>query len=104
MERDLLELLQQTVAIEPWSGNNAYGEARYGPGASYPARVQEKVKMIRNAKGQEVVSTAQVYLDGVVPVTVKDRITLPNGTQPLIQAITSSPDETGSNYVKVVYL
>lgn len=103
MECDFLEFLQQTVIIEPWTGQNVYAEATYGPGANYSARVQQKVKMIRNAQGQEVVSTAQVYLDGSVSVTTEDRITLSDGTQPLIQAVTSPPDETGAVHHKVVW-
>ena len=103
MEHDFLDFFQQEVTIKPWTGQNVYAEATYGPGVDYPARVQQKVKMIRNAQGQEVISTVQVYLDGTAPVTVKDLIILPDDTQPLIQAVTSSPDETGVIHHKVVW-
>ncbi len=103
MERDFLEWFGQSVTVEPWVRDDQYGQPVYGAPVSYSARVQEKVKMIRDTQGQQVVSTSQVYFDGSVTVTVKDRITLPDGTQPLILSIGGSPDETGVIDHRVVY-
>jgi hypothetical protein len=59
--------------------------------------------MTRSTKGKDTVSTAQVYLDGLTPVGPDDRITLPDGTQPLIISIATLVDETGATHHKVVY-
>jgi len=102
LEQDFLTWFNQTVTIEPFTGVNAYGEPQYGAAADYQAYVQYKTKLVRNAAGQETVSTAQVYLDGSVNVGIQDRIALPDGSQPVILSIEALPDETGSTHHKVV--
>jgi len=102
LEQDFLEWFNQTVTIEPFTGVNTYGEPQYGDPVQYSAFVQHKTKLVRDRTGQEVVSTAQVYLDGSVDVGIQDRITLPEGSQPVILSIEVLPDETGSTHHKVV--
>jgi len=101
-ERDFLEWFKQTVTIEPFIGVNAYAEPQYGLPATYPAFVQRKTKLVRDRTGREVVSTAQMYLDGTVSVGVQDRITLPDGSQPVILSVEVLPDETGATHHVVV--
>jgi len=102
LEQDFLEWFNQTVTIEPFTGVNTYGEPQYGDSVQYSAFVQRKTKLVRDRMGQEVVSSAQVYLDGSVDVSIQDRITLPDGSQPVILSIEALPDETGSIHHKVV--
>jgi len=102
LEQDFLEWFNQTVTIEPFTGVNAYGEPQYGTAVQYSAFVQQKPKLVRAATGQEVVSTAQVYLDGMVSVGVQDRITLLGGSQPVILSVEALPDETGAVHHRVV--
>ncbi|MBC7340893.1 MAG: hypothetical protein H5U02_00305 [Clostridia bacterium] len=101
-ERDFLAWFKQTVTVEPFSGTNAYSEPVYGAPVTYSAFVQRKTKLVRDRTGREVVSTAQVYLDGSVNVGVQDRITLPDGSQPVVLSVEVLPDETGSAHHKVV--
>ncbi len=93
---------KQTVTVESYLGNNAYGEPQYGTPVQCPAFVQRKIKLVRDRTGREVVSTAQVYLDGSVNVGVQDRITLPDGNQPVILSVEALPDETGGTHHLVV--
>jgi len=92
------------IKIESWRGSNVYGDPVYDQPVPYPALIQRDIKMIRNTKGQEVISTGQIYLDGTVSVALKDRITLPDGAQPPIQSISIEYDETGKEHHKVVYI
>jgi len=102
LEQDFLKWFNQIVTIEPFTGVNAYGEPQYGAAVQYSAFVQRKTKLVRDRMGQEVVSTAQVYLDGSVDVGIQDRITLPDGSQPVILSIEALSDETGNTHHKVV--
>ena len=63
------------------------------PWRSHPAHVLAcGVTTLANAQGQEQTRTSILYMDGGVVVTLKDRIVLPNGTAPAIQAICTSTD------------
>jgi len=102
-EQDFLEWFKQTVTIEPYYGQNQYAEPIYGLPIEYPAFVQRKTKLVRSAAGKEVVSTAQVYLNGTVNIDIQDRITLPDGSQPAILSVEVLPDELGNVHHVVVY-
>jgi hypothetical protein len=74
-------LLNHTVAVEPLLGQYSQG-AMYGPAVPYPnCYVEEKVTLVRDKTGQEVVSSgwAIMPLDAIVPVdsrvTVQERQT-----------------------------
>ena len=102
LESDFLDLMTQTVTIEPYTGQNASGEASYGTAVSYSARVVGKSRMVRNITGQEVVSSKTVYLYGAsLSFSVKDRVTLPSGnvpqTPPMI-AVSQFPDDEGNHH------
>lgn len=101
MDAELRELFPHTVTVEPFSTNNAYGEASYGTGVEYLARTETKTRFFRRADGSEVVSVAVTYLADAPTVSTKDRITLPDSTQPPIVAVESMPDEVGTYYTAV---
>jgi len=100
----LQNYLRQKLVVEHFASSNEYDEYTYSEAVEYRARIQQKVKMVRNTQGQEVVSNAQIYLEGKVPITVKDRITLLDGMQPLIQSVSTTPDKYGRDVLKVVYV
>jgi hypothetical protein len=101
MESDLLELLTQTITIESVASRDGYGKPAYGPARTYRARVVGKIRMVRDANGEERVSSATVHVDAtdIVPT---DRITLPDGSQPLVLSVGSYPDERGAHH-QVIY-
>jgi len=102
LEQDFLKWFNQTVKIESFTSINIYGEPQYGTAVQCSAFIEYKTKLVRDATGQEVVSTVQIYLDGSIDVNIQDRITLPDGSQPVILSIEALPDETGSIHHKVV--
>jgi len=97
------EHLQGSVTIAPYASVNDYGEPTYGTGVAYAALVIQKTKMVRDQQGNQKLSTVQVYLDGSVTVTVKDKITLPDSTIPLILAVETFPGLQGVAETRVVY-
>jgi len=102
LEQDFLEWFSSTVTIEPYTGQNLYGEPDYGDAVEYPALIRYRTRKVLDREGREVVSSAQVYLNGDVGIDVRDRITLPDGTSPVIISIEKYPDETGNIHHKVV--
>lgn len=67
------------VTIEPYEGRGAYGEVWGAPVPDVPALVAHTVKRVRNALGDEVTSTAQVYAAPGLACPAGSRITLPDG-------------------------
>jgi len=103
---ELDEVLNQSVTIETFNAIDEYGDPSYNVGVVYKAMVQRRVKMIRDFKANEAVSTCSVLMDGPVSAILdkfgRDRITLPDGTKPLIMAIEDGIDDTGETiYVEV---
>ncbi len=110
---DLVEMLQQTLTIEPFAGESPTGAITWGPAVTYApslptngARVTFRPKRIRTPLGEELVARAEVWLDapgGVFPtITERDRVTLDDGSQPPMLSIDKVVDETGvPEYVKL---
>ena len=82
MDQDLLQMLDAVVMIAKRQGHNSHGEAQYGQLVSYPAHITYKTQMVYDTLGQQLVSSAQVYLDGSVSVDPTCRIVLPNPDEP----------------------
>lgn len=64
-----------TISVEPYLGSGAYG-AVYGPPVSVQCRVQDEVRLVRSASGDEVVSSATVFCDPDVVITPESRVTV----------------------------
>lgn len=103
MEKALLALLNQVILVESATGVDAYGQSTYGTFVSVPARVEGKNRKVLNAQGNEVVSSTTIYVDGAAVITTSSRITLPDGTKPLILSVESMPDIDGTPHHKVVF-
>lgn len=103
MDAGLLLLLNQHVTIAPATGVDTEGMRTYGTAVTYDALVIGKQKLVRDAQGRDVVSSAQVYVDGTAVVTAESKITLPDGTTPVILAVSVYPGLEGVTDHKVIY-
>jgi hypothetical protein len=68
--------MSSTVTVEAATGRDGYGKPTYGAATSYRAHVQGKRTLVRDALGQEVVSSQSVYLATGDPIQPTDRVTL----------------------------
>lgn len=84
MDPALVAMLTETLTVAPYLGQDAYGTPTFGPPAHYPAREEWKVRRIVDQSGQERVSRARVFFDGNVLLTLRDQVTLTDGTAPPI--------------------
>lgn len=108
---ELDEVLNQSVTIETFHSIDVNGDPSYNVGVTYKAMVQRRVKIVRSfhgkdLNGSEAVSNCSVLMDGAVSSVLdaygRDRITLPDGTHPLILSIEDGIDDTGETiYVEV---
>jgi hypothetical protein len=94
----------QTITIYSYSGFDAYGNPSVSTaGTTYAAFVLQTVKSIRDKSGVDKVSNSQVYLDGAVTPSIEDKITLPDGTSPIILAVQRFPDFNGDYVLTEVF-
>lgn len=103
MDKATLLLLNQTVTIAPATGVDGYAQPTFGTGVLVNAVVFGKQKVVKNAQGQDVLSTAQTFVNGTTAVTTSSKITLPDGTTPPILAVATFPDADGTTHHKVIY-
>lgn len=108
-ESAFLELMPSTVTISTRSSHNSYGEASYGSGTSYRARVVAQTGFVRAAGGfglsghfETVEVRTVVWIASTGVITTDDRITLPDGTTPPIVAVERYPDEDGTHHHKLM--
>lgn len=68
--------LKQTVIISPFIGDDPdWGTPNYGTDYEAKCRFSEGVKMVRNHRGEEVVSTGVFIFDRLPELSINDRLT-----------------------------
>lgn len=97
----------QTLTVQAYSGFDAYGSPIWATptaASTYACLIIPKVQSVRGRTGVEEVSSVQIYLSGNTTVAIEDKITLPDGSQPLVMAVQKYPNFTGStDILTVVY-
>ena len=83
---DFADWLDYTVTYYPWASYDAHGKPTYGASSSKSCYMEEMPKLVRDMTGQQVVSSARLYLVGNSSYNVKDKFVLPSGTySPIIR-------------------
>ncbi len=98
-----LDMLKSSVTHEPVTGRDDYAKPTYGAATTYVARVDYTRRKVTIADGRDVVAACTVWFDGTPTVTLDDRFTLPDGTQPSILSWDQPTDETGLKTHTKVY-
>lgn len=88
--------LRQPVIVERWTGQDAYAKPSYAAPVTIMGQVSGVAQLVRSVNGQEVASNTTIILPGDAAVTVKDRLTLPDGTHPTILSVNTAPDAAGN--------
>lgn len=101
---DVADLLTSTVAVAPYVSHDEWGKPTFGPSVDLPARVVRGRKQVLTAAGELAVSTSRAYVaPGAVVVGARDRVTLPDGTQPEVLALDDFPDDEGVHVVTIYF-
>jgi hypothetical protein len=101
-------MMSSFVAVEPRTGTSGTtGLPTYGAATTYRAHIERKVRLVRNDKGQEVVSGSRAYLMSNVALEPTVRATLttadagstmPHAIQPPIVAVERRFDQRGPHH------
>jgi hypothetical protein len=101
---EVRDLCPHRVTWEAYSGQNAYGEATYATGITYPARVEMKSRLIAGSGGAEIAARGRIFLFSTGVPGARDRLTLPTGfspTQPPVLDVNPVYDDRGLDHVVV---
>lgn len=107
MDAGLLDLLIDTVSIAPWASQNAAGESTFGTAVEYAALVEyntlkaDVIGTIDGRGGTAIVFHAIVYLDGRPSISLRDKVTLPDGSTPRVINVRSYSDQSGGYTTEV---
>lgn len=102
LEQELIDLMLDTVAIEPSLGPDKYNNLTWGDPLTPRCQIVRMNKRALDRDGREVTSFVQVILaDPSLVVTLDDRLTLSDGTWPPIIEILSAKDDTGDYYLEL---
>jgi hypothetical protein len=98
---DFVDMMADTITVERMTGRADDGVPTYAAPVSYRARVNYKTHNVLNAQNQLITARGMMWLDTVDSITVDDRITLPDGSRPVILFSNLNTDETGPAYTRV---
>lgn len=98
-----LDMMTDTVTWAVLTSRNDFGVPTYAAGTSFEARVVRKHKLVRDAAGDQVVSTAQAWIGGTPAINPQDKVTLSDGTSPPIIAVERFQDEVGASHSVVFF-
>ncbi len=103
-ELDFYDLMPHTIFHTTYKSLDGYGKASYSTAnSSYTGRVTYTNKLVRDASGQEVVSSAQVILATTSTINPDDKLTLPTGESPIILKVNVISDTGGTHHQKVYF-
>lgn len=83
--------MTETLTWERATGRDAYARPTYAAGQVVPCMIQERNQLVRTRDGQEHASRATIWVPANSGVNLGDRITLPDGTRPLILDVQHIP-------------
>lgn len=103
IESDYRELFSETVTLFPPATTDKYGKRSFTASASVTAcaHLVSEVRLSRDQDGREVVETGRVYLYGTYTVTNDYKITLSDGSSPVIIGVDNPHDQNGSHHTVV---
>jgi hypothetical protein len=103
MEAEFLDMMPHLITFEPNVGTNLYSKPSYGSPQTVRGRVVYGAQKTTNEGGQEVVARGKVTVGATLGLTPKYRMTLPDGTQPVIINVDRYPDEYGAHHEVVFF-
>jgi len=96
MDEALAAMLRETITQRTFVSQDVAGLPTYGAPTARPARIQWKPQRITTHTGEERVSRAKIFLLPTPPITLRDRLTLPDGTSPALLHVYPVRDETST--------
>lgn len=100
--KDFYVMMPHTITVYATSTMDKYGKQAWsGSGTNYRCRLVFDSRMIRDADGREILEAGRAIVYGVAAVTVKDKVSLPSGTSPLVTSVATIKDEVGDHHTVI---
>ncbi len=102
LDPQLIELMIDTVTIEPKTGIDKFNNIQYGDAVTVQCQIERMNKRVLDRTGRELISTVGIILaTPELSVGAEDRVTLPDGSQPAIMEVLAVKDEVGPYYLEL---
>jgi len=98
LPQEFLDLMPLTIQVSHLASVNSYNEATYSSPVEYRARLEPTRRFLRGPEGTEQLVSARLIVDAQGELVESDRVTLPDGTQPLVVSVTTEYDENGIHH------
>lgn len=101
--------LQIVIQYERFTGDekeqeNIVGRRMYADPVEYSVVMESRTRFVAVDDGVQSVQISSIQFLDPIPITVRDRITLPDGSRPQIAAIDGTPNPDGIYYApRVVF-
>jgi hypothetical protein len=102
MHPALAAMLTQTVQHSPYTGQDNYGKPTYGSAVPRRCLIEYHITVAQNQPGQGRTSNTVLYFDGTFPLTVRDKLVLPDTTAPAIQQVQVREDPLQPGVIEYV--
>ncbi len=103
---DWYDMMPDTITHEHVLTRDIYGKPlTYATAKTYRARVNGISRRVpsRTPGGQDVLSTISVWTPKISSLALDDRITLPDGSTPLMLSFDHVSDEAGDHHTKMMF-
>lgn len=97
------DMLNTPVTIEPYTGIDSAGDKTYGNSINTHGYIEDRVHIVMDGKGKEVVSMSTLYMDGDIAITADDSIIYNNRPYP-IKALSAFYNSNGKCELRLVHL
>lgn len=101
---DFADWRDYSVTISHFTSYDKHGDPSYGSGTATACYIEMSPKLIKNTAGQEVVSSARVYVIGDSSLNVRDKVVLPDGQYPPVLRIDHFYNDVATLEMSVIYL
>jgi hypothetical protein len=105
-------MMSSYVTVQPLTGKDVYQQPTYGTGIVYKAHLSRRQQIVKNAKGEEVMSNQALYVGTAAAIESNWRVTLSTGDvgsteayaiTPPIVAVERRFDESGPHHIVVYF-
>lgn len=106
LTEELYDMFPDTVRVNTYGPPDEYGESQLLSSRELPARVDGKIKMVKDMGGQDQISSVQVVFPGVYHLTVEMEYILPirfDPRNPKPISVGHGTDEDGPSHERVFF-
>ena len=98
LDQDFLALMPLTISVQHEADVNEYNEQVWSAPTTYRARLEPTRRFLRRPDGTERLVSARLIVDAQGSLRESDKVTLPDGTHPLVVSCTTEYDENGIHH------